>query len=46
VLSTERITHVSAAGDCCAAAFQSSLGRRWVKTGTFENVHGESALPH
>jgi hypothetical protein len=31
VLSTERIAHVGTAGDCRAAAFQSSLCRSWVK---------------
>ena len=30
VLSTERIAHLGTAGDCCAAAFQSSLCRSWV----------------
>src|SRR4029077_13479147 len=32
VLSTERIAHLGTAGDCRAAAFQSSRCRSWVRT--------------
>jgi hypothetical protein len=45
VLPTKRIAHRSATGDCCAAGFQSSLCRRWVKTGKAQTEQMFSGLP-
>src|SRR6516225_5393452 len=42
---TERIAHLSTAGDCCAAGFQFALCRVWVRTDKTHSEHNESALP-
>src|SRR6476620_10962890 len=45
VLSTERIAHLGTAGDCRAAAFQSSLCRSGVRTDKTHCEHNESGYP-
>ncbi len=45
MLSSERIAHLSRAGDCCAAGFQSGLGRFRVKMRRTRSEHILSALP-
>ncbi len=45
MLPSERIAHLSKAGDCCAAGFQSGLGRFRVKMRRTRSEHILSALP-
>jgi hypothetical protein len=45
VLSTERIAQLGTAGDCCAAAFQTSLCRRWVNSTHYRSATLLSAVP-